>query len=83
MDAVSGSMLRDDVKRHAREAREREAEDSALAALYEVGRLHALADVLTCWGAAAGQRREGVRKAFEPQIHRLQGCEGRRRTRCW
>jgi hypothetical protein len=36
MDAVSGNMLRDDVKRHAREAREREAEQQALAALYTV-----------------------------------------------
>lgn len=36
MDAVSGNMLRDDVKRHVREAREREAEQMTLQALHTV-----------------------------------------------
>jgi hypothetical protein len=36
MDAASGGMARDDAKRHARAAREREAEQATIAALFEV-----------------------------------------------
>jgi len=36
MDAVSGTMLKDDAKRHMREVREREAEQQTLQALHSV-----------------------------------------------
>jgi hypothetical protein len=36
MDAAAGNALRDDARRHGREAREREAEQQTLAALYAV-----------------------------------------------
>ncbi|GBF95429.1 hypothetical protein Rsub_08391 [Raphidocelis subcapitata] len=74
MDAVSGSMLHDDVKRHAREAREREAEEQTLEALYTADRERELSTLRTKEEEAlcsALGRQAAAREAEEREVQRL------------